>query len=76
MAHHRLLYNNLSCVFGRQNSKFDQQLQSVSGGDICMCSSSQVLCHGHVRSCVIHNFFPLYGGDVIHACCTKKAECQ
>ena len=44
-------------------------MQSVSGKNECMCSSSQGLCYGHMRLCAIHNSFTLYGdvspGDVM-----------
>ena len=29
-----------------------------------------------MQSCVIHNSFALYGGDIICACPANKAECQ
>ena len=37
-------------------------VQSVSGRNKCMCSSSHVLCYKCVWSCVIHNSFASYGG--------------
>ena len=50
--------------------------QSISGRIKYMCSSSLTLCYGHVRSCVIHNCFAWYDGEVICACCAKKTESQ
>ena len=38
-----------------------------------MCESFHGLCYGRVQSCVIHNSFPSYDGDVIPAC---RADCQ
>ena len=50
--------------------------QSVSKTNKCMCRSSHALSYGRMQFCVIHNSFPLHGGDVIGACCANKAECQ
>ena len=66
------------CEFRFQCLRLDTyvHIQSVSGRNKCMCSSSDALCYRCVRSCAIHNSFALYGGDVIRACRAKKAECQ
>ena len=37
-------------------------VQSVLRKSKCMCSSSHVLCYGHVQSCAIHNSFASSGG--------------
>ena len=37
-------------------------MQSVSGRNKCVCSSSHALCYRHVRSCEIHNSFASYDG--------------
>ena len=41
-----------------------------------MCSSSCMLCYGGMWLSAIPISFASYGGDVICACCAKKAECQ
>ena len=44
--------------------------------EISACAAVYVLCYGCMRSCAINNYFASYGGDIIHACCTNKTECQ
>ena len=41
-----------------------------------MRGSSHMLRYGRVRSSVIHNYFALYGRDVIRAYWANKAERQ
>ena len=52
------------------------RLQSVSGRNRCLCCSSHVLCYGRVQSCVIHNYFASYNGNIIRACRSNKADRQ
>ena len=50
--------------------------QSASGRNKCMHSRSCILCYNRKQLCVIRNSFASYGGNVIFACCTNKAEGQ
>ena len=50
--------------------------EKITGRDKCICSSSHLLCYRHLPSHAIHNFFPLYGTGVIHACHPKRAQCH
>ena len=63
-------WNYFKYFFQPKSILFQEEISACAAVHIC------VLCSRCVRSCMIHNSFASYDGDVIRACRANKAECQ